>query len=128
MGRTTAAAPALAALALAAGCADPVEAAEVCASHADPPIRAEQQVCDARTPGYGAYSWPIPDHSTSVVIVDVGQPLPRPGTPGAGAFGPARASSPARVFRPPPKASSPGGSTISRGGIGVSGVGSSSGS
>lgn len=106
-----------------------VEEVEVCATQPPPgqqPVRADQALCDANTPGYGAYTWQLhddDDHS-SLVIVGVGQPLPLPGGPGAGRYAKPTTS---KVLRPAPQGVTTPRSNISRGGLGVPSGGASSG-
>lgn len=107
-----------------------VEEVEVCATKpADPnarPVRADQALCDTNTPGYGSYTWQLPDDDdhSSLVIVGVGQPLPIPGSAGSGRY--ARPTT-SRVLRPAPQGVTASKSNITRGGLGVPSSSSSGG-
>lgn len=110
---------------------DDVDEVEMCSTlppAGQQPVRADQALCDANTPGYGAYTWQIPDDddSSTIILWGVGQPLPMPGTAGGGRYGKPTTS---KVLRPAntPNTVTATPKTISRGGLGVVSSGSSSG-
>lgn len=140
MGRTTAAAGALAVIALVGACSTAADVVEVCATRTDPPLRVDDDRCvrpltrgDAAA--YGWFEMQLPAATgyddddmpiyPGIVVVDVGQRLDR----GSGAFRPAgtpRAG--AAPLRVPAQSTAGSPSTVSRGGLGTSVRGGSSGS
>lgn len=131
-------------LAVLGGCAtDSADSVIVCARDTPPHVRVEDVFCDRGQPGVGRYAMQLPetewdyDEETYVyqpiLVPNVGAALPiGTGAPSAG-FTRARpdTSRPGsyvgfgRGTSVPPKAATAAGSTISRGGLGVSGYGSS---
>lgn len=121
----------------ATGCADEQEAARYCTTKTDPPVRVDDQRCGApRDPreaaGHGWYYQQLPgytyddegyaDGGGSVAVVGVGSPVYARGARPPGSFTPPAGVSPQR-FSPAPA----GGGTITRGGLGIAGADSSSG-
>ncbi|MEV1294471.1 hypothetical protein [Pseudonocardia sp. NPDC049635] len=122
---------------LAGGCTDGVaDGVEVCATDRPPHTRVDDRQCDQNRPGVGRFVQQLPATRydddgyamyAPLVVPNVGQPLPVGAAPASGFVrsvpdpkNPGRVAGVGRVQRVP-SVGAPAGSTISRGGLGVSG-------